>query len=145
MKRGRATKGQSPKNLWHQTILSQTTAAQRGRENMFIGAAISSPPCLTRYRLVLRRSWSLLHRGLCINAGAGRVCGPQLRRMTTAISDRELLSIGPVGKVAGSICLALVQIPLLCRLQSWSQAEAGFHCRLYMVLTPTWSTLARLV
>eukprot|EP00439_Symbiodinium_sp_Y106_P031058 s3835_g3.t1 len=30
-----------------------------------------------------------------------------------------------VSVVAGSICLALVQIPLLCRLQSWSQAEAG--------------------
>ena len=66
-------------------------------------------------------------------------------RVTVAISARELRPAGPLAKVLGAICSAIVQIPLLCRLQSWSQAEAGSHRRLYLVLTPIWSTLARLL
>ena len=66
-------------------------------------------------------------------------------RVTVAISARELRTAGPLAKVLGAICSAIVQIPLLCRLQSWSQAEAGSHRRLYLVLTPIWSTLARLL
>ena len=62
-----------------------------------------------------------------------------------AISDRELRTTGPLVKVLGAICTAIVQIPLLSRLQSWSQAEAGFHRRLYLVLTPICITLARLL
>ena len=66
-----------------------------------------------------------MHCLLCAKfAGAGRVRGPQLR-LTAAFSDREPRTTGPLDKVLGAICSAIVQIPLLCRLQSWSQAEAG--------------------
>ena len=51
----------------------------------------------------------------------------KLRRRTAAISDCELRR--PVVQVVGALCTAIVQIPLFCRLQGWSQAEAGSHRR----------------
>ena len=116
MRPGRATKGRSLKSLWHETVESQTATTIRGLENTCIGATTSSPQCRPP---------------------------SQLSRTTVAISDREPWTTGPLVMLSGAICSAIVQIPLLCRLQSWSQAEAGFHRRLYLVLTPICITLAR--
>ena len=55
--------------------------------------------------LFWRRSWPPLHSvAPSLIAGTGRVRGPQLRRITAAISDGELRTSGPVVKVAGAIC-----------------------------------------
>eukprot|EP00439_Symbiodinium_sp_Y106_P017899 s13121_g2.t1 len=139
-------------------VLGRTMITQRGMENLSIVTTIDklSVPRNCGYDfkptlppagpdLFLRRSWPPLHPvAPSLIACTGSVRGPQLRRITSAISDGELRTSGPVVKVAGAVCTAMVQITLFCRLQNLSQAEAGSHRRLYIVLSPIWSTLARL-
>ena len=137
------------KSVWHEMVLGHFGADDdhSARNGDFVYCGYDFKPALPPAGpdLFLWRSWPPLHSAApSLIAGTGRVRGPQLRRITAAISDGELRTSGPVVKVAGAICTAMVQIPLLCRLHNRSLAEARSHRRLYVVLSPIWSTLARL-
>ena len=115
------------KSVWHQMVLGRTMITQRGMENLSIVATID--------KLSVPRNCGYDFKPTLPPAGPDLF----LRR-----SWPPLQTSGPVVKVAGAVCTAMVQITLFCRLQNLSKAEAGSHRRLYIVLSPIWSTLARL-